>query len=113
MESKSTICGSSRKMKSRNSSASRCSKERAMEEKAKMAELMAKAEFMQQRQMVENQAEQLRVQESWHRPRQDLKFIRLRRGRDQKLINVNSFEDPKWKLLSLVPTYDINLLSEE
>ena len=84
-----------------------------MEEKAKMAELMAKAEFMQQRQMVENQAEQLRVQESWHRPRQDLKFIRLRRGRDQKLINMNSFEDPKWKLLSLVPTYEINLLSEE
>ena len=30
-----------------------------MEEKAKMAELMAKAEFMQQRQMAENQAEQL------------------------------------------------------
>ena len=54
-----------------------------MEEKAKMAELMAKAEFMQQRQMAENQAEQLRVQKSWHRPRQDLKFIRLRRGRDQ------------------------------
>ena len=49
MDLKSTICGSSRKMKSRNSSASRCSKERAMEEKAKMAELMAKAEFMQQR----------------------------------------------------------------
>ena len=34
-----------------------------MEEKAKLAELMAEAEFMQQRQMAENRAEQLRVQE--------------------------------------------------
>ena len=34
-----------------------------MEEKAKLVELMAEAEFMQQRQMAENWAEQLRVQE--------------------------------------------------
>ena len=34
-----------------------------MEEKAKLAELMAEAEFMQQRQMAENRAEQFRVQE--------------------------------------------------
>ena len=34
-----------------------------MEEKAKLAELMAEVEFMQQRQMAENRAEQLRVQE--------------------------------------------------
>ena len=61
--SKSTSCGS-RKTKSSNSSgSSRCSKERAMEEKVKLAQLMAEAEFMQQRQMAENQAEQLRVQE--------------------------------------------------
>ena len=61
--SKSTSSGSSRKTKSSNSGSSRCSKERAMEEKAKLAELMAEAEFMQQRQMAENWAEQLRVQE--------------------------------------------------
>ena len=61
--SKSTSSGSSRKTKSSNSGSSRCSKERAMEEKAKLAELMAEVEFMQQRQMAENRAEQLRVQE--------------------------------------------------
>ena len=49
--------GSSRKTKSSNSGSSRCSKERAMEEKAKLAELMAEVEFMQQRQMAENRAE--------------------------------------------------------
>ena len=53
--SKSTSSGSSRKTKSSNSGGrGRCSKERAMEEKAKLAELMAEAEFMQQRQMAEN-----------------------------------------------------------
>ena len=53
--SKSTSSGSSRKTKLSNSSGkSRCSKERAMEEKAKLAELIAEAEFMQQRQMAEN-----------------------------------------------------------
>ena len=62
--SKSTSSGSSKKMKSGNSSgSSRFSKERAMEEKAKFAELMPEAKFMQQRQMTENWAEQLRVQE--------------------------------------------------
>ena len=60
--SKSASCGSSRKTRSSNSSgSSRCSKERAMKEKAKLAGLMAEVEFMQQRQMAENQAEQLRV----------------------------------------------------
>ena len=34
-----------------------------MEEKAKLAELIAEAEFLQQRLLVENKAEQLRVQE--------------------------------------------------
>ena len=62
--SKSTSSGSSRKTKSSNCSGrSRVSKERAMEEKAKLAELMVEAEFMQQRQMAENRAEQVRVQE--------------------------------------------------
>ena len=62
--SKSTSSGSSRVTKSSNSSGrSRCSKERAMEEKAKLTELIAEAEFMQQRQMAENLAEQFRVQE--------------------------------------------------
>ena len=62
--SKSTSSGSSRKTKSSDSiGRSRCSKERAMEEKANLAaELIAEAEFMQQRQMAENRAEQLRVQ---------------------------------------------------
>ena len=56
--SKSASSSSSRKTKLSNSSGrSRCSKERAMEEKPKLAELMAEAEFMQQRQMAENQAE--------------------------------------------------------
>ena len=51
-------------LKSRNSGGrSRCSKERTMEEKAKLAELMAEAKFMQLRQMAENRAEQLQVQE--------------------------------------------------
>ena len=52
-----------------------------MEEKAKLAELMAEAEFMQQRHMAENRAEQLRVQE--------------------KLAKVKArlLEDPKWILL--------------
>ena len=62
--SKSTSSGSSRKTKSSNSSGRiRCSKKRAMEKNAKLAELMAEGEFMQRRQMAENRAEQLRVQE--------------------------------------------------
>ena len=53
--SKSTSSGSSRKTNSSNSIArSRC---------PNLAELMAEAEFMQQRQMAGNQSEQLRVQE--------------------------------------------------
>ena len=62
-ETKSTSSGSSRKTKSSNSGSSRCSKERAVKEKAKLAELMAEVEFMQQSQMAENRTEQLRVQE--------------------------------------------------
>lgn len=59
---KSTSSGSSRKVKWSNSGGrSRCSKERVMEEKAKLAELMADKEFMQQRQMADNRAKQLRV----------------------------------------------------
>ena len=62
--SKSTNSGTSRKTKSSNSNdSSRCYKERAMEEKTKLAGLIAEAELMQQRQMAENRAEQLRVQE--------------------------------------------------
>ena len=71
--SKSTSSGTSRKMKSSNSNgSSRCSKERAVEEKANLAELMAEAEFMQQRQMAENQAEQLRVQEKLAKARSEV-----------------------------------------
>ena len=36
---------------------------RAVEEKAKLAELIAESEFLQLRQLAENKAEQLRVQE--------------------------------------------------
>ena len=62
--SESISSGSSRKAKSSNSiSITRCSKKRAMKEKVKLAELMAESEFMQQREMAENRAEQLRVQE--------------------------------------------------
>ena len=62
--SKSMNSGSSGKTKLSNSSGrSRCSKERAMEENAKLAEVIAEAEFMQQIQMAENWAEQLGVQE--------------------------------------------------
>ena len=57
--------GSSRRTKtsSSGSNSSRSSNERAVEEKAKLAELMTEAEFIQQRQLAENKAEQLRVQE--------------------------------------------------
>ena len=48
-----------------------------MEEKARLAELMAEAEFMQLRQMTENRAEQLRGQEKLVWQRQDLRFMRL------------------------------------
>ena len=58
--SKSCSSGSS---SSSGSNSNRSSKERAVEEKAKLAELIAEAEFLQQRQLAENKAEQLRVQE--------------------------------------------------
>ena len=62
--SKSISSGSGGKTKSSNSSGrGRFFKERAMEKKAKLAELMAEAAFMQQRQMTENRAKQFRVQE--------------------------------------------------
>ena len=63
--SKSCSSGSSRmtKTSSSGSNSSRSSKERAVEEKAKLAELIAESEFLQQRQLAENKAEQLRVQE--------------------------------------------------
>ena len=62
--SKSCSSGSSRmtKTSSSGSNSSRSSKERAVEEKAKLAELIAEAEFLQHRHLAENKAEQLRVQ---------------------------------------------------
>ena len=50
------------KTSSIGSISSRSSKERAVEEKAKLAELIAEAEFLQNRHLAENKAEQLRVQ---------------------------------------------------
>ena len=50
------------KTSSIGSISSRSSKERAVEEKAKLAELIAEAEFLQHRHLAENKAEQLRVQ---------------------------------------------------
>ena len=78
--SKSTSSGSSRKTKSSNSGSSRCSKERAMEEKTKLVELMVEAEFMQQRQMAENRAEQLRVQEKLAKARSEVYEAVERKG---------------------------------
>ena len=62
---KSCSLRSSRRTKtsSSGSNSSRSLKERAVEEKAKLAELIAEAEFLQQRQLAENKAEHLRVQE--------------------------------------------------
>ena len=61
--SKSCSSGSSRRTKtsSSGSSFSRSSKEKTMEDKTKLAELTPEAEFLQQNQLVENKAEQLRV----------------------------------------------------
>ena len=63
--SKTCSSGSSRRTKisSSGSNFSRSSRERAEEEKAKPAEMMAEAEFFQPRKLAENKAEQLRVQE--------------------------------------------------
>ena len=63
--SKTCSSGSSRRTKisSSGSNFSRSSRERAEEEKAKPAEMMAEAEFFQRRKLAENKAEQLRVQE--------------------------------------------------
>ena len=62
---KSCSSGSSRRTKTSSSgnNSSRSSKERAAEEKAKLAELIAEAEFLQQRQLAKNKPERLRVQE--------------------------------------------------
>ena len=45
-----------------NPSSSKSSRERALEEKAKLAEIMAEARFLEKRQLAENQAERLKVQ---------------------------------------------------
>ena len=58
--SKSASSGSSRRPKS---SSSKSSRDRAMEEKAKLAEILAEAEFLEKRQLAENQAERLNIQE--------------------------------------------------
>ena len=57
--------GSSRRTKTSSSGSnfSRSSKERAAEKKAKNIELIAEAEFILQRQLVQNKAEWLRVKE--------------------------------------------------
>ena len=70
--------GSSRRTKTSSSgnNSSRSSNKRAVEEKAKLAELMAEAEFIQQRQLAENKAEQLRVHKNWQKVTQDLKFMK-------------------------------------
>ena len=51
------------KRSSIGSTSSISSKERAVQEKAKLAELIAEAEFLQHRHLAENQVEQLRVQQ--------------------------------------------------
>ena len=111
--SKSTSSGSSRKTKSNNNSgSSRCSKERAMEEKAKLAELMVEAEFMQLRQMAENRDEQLRGQEKLAKAKAGSEVYEAMERKGSKvdqseIIRIQSgnlllriiIEDPKWKPL--------------
>ena len=58
--SKSASSGSSRRTKS---SSSKFSRESALEERAKLAEIMAEAEFLEKRQLAENQAERLKIYE--------------------------------------------------
>ena len=55
--SKSKKSSPSRSSEKTKSSSSRSSKDTAMEEKAKLAELMAEAEFLEKRQQVENEAQ--------------------------------------------------------
>ena len=64
--SKSYSSASSRgtKTSSSGSSSSRSSKEKAVGDKAKLAELIPEAEFLQQNHLVENKAEQLRVKKN-------------------------------------------------
>ena len=59
IKSKSSKCSS----KSSKSRSSKSSHEREVEDKVKMAELMAEAEFLEQRQLLQNQAETLKVQQ--------------------------------------------------
>ena len=58
--SKSTSSGSSGSTKS---SSSKSFRERAMAEKAKLVEILVEAEFLEKRQLAENQAERLKIQE--------------------------------------------------
>ena len=58
--SKSTNSGSSRRTEPSNCKSSR---ERAMEEKAKLAEILAQVEFLEKRQLAKNQGERLKIQE--------------------------------------------------
>ena len=58
---------------------------------AKLAELTGKVKLLQQRQIAENQSEQFRIQHN-------TEFIKLWRGRSQKLIKVKSIENSKTKL---------------
>ena len=99
--SKSTSSDSSR-TSSNSSGSSRCSKERAMEEKAKLAELMAEAEFMQQRQMAENWAEQLRVQEKMAKARSEVYEAMERKGCEvDKSEIIRKSKLPPWSGCSL------------
>ena len=61
--SKSKKSSASRSSGKTKSSSSRSSKDRAMEEKAKLAELMAEAEFLERRQQAENEAQKLKIEE--------------------------------------------------
>ena len=57
--SKSAISESSRRTKS---SSSKSFMERALEEKPKLAEIIAEAEFLEKRQLTQNQAARLKIQ---------------------------------------------------
>ena len=51
------------------------SRARELEEKARIAELMAEAEYIEQRQLAENQAEMLKFNRSLLRAMQEQKFM--------------------------------------
>ena len=66
---------SSRRSSKSNSSGS--SKSDRIERKVKLAELLAQEDFFEKRQLVENEAQRLRIQEKLARQGQELKSLKM------------------------------------